>query len=138
MCLRYAQSERSVAKSRSTLRIAGSAGLALRIKFQITLCSRGRAMSASGITIFSGLYSGGSSGRALRPAVDASLIEVDANKRRSIPGTEWNKDIDPEQVKRAVKDYLTTLDDPAHGSASEVAPKCVHTTLTGPSTCWAI
>jgi transposase len=28
-------------------------------------------------------------------AVDASLIEADANKSRSIPGTEWNKDIDP-------------------------------------------
>ena len=58
-------------------------------------------------------------------AVDASLIEADANKRRSIPGTEWNKDIDPEQVKRAVKDYLATLDDPAYGSASEVTPKFV-------------
>ena len=58
-------------------------------------------------------------------AVDASLIEADANKRRSIRGTEWNKDIDPEQVKRAVKDYLATLDDPAYGSASEVTPKFV-------------
>src|SRR5690242_20995924 len=29
-------------------------------------------------------------------AVDASLIEADANKGRSIPGTEWNKNIDPE------------------------------------------
>src|SRR3954452_20962978 len=31
-------------------------------------------------------------------AVDASLIAADANKRRSIPGQEWNKDIDPEQA----------------------------------------
>jgi len=38
-------------------------------------------------------------------AVDASLITADANKRRSIPGREWNKDIDPEQASRAVKDY---------------------------------
>ena len=31
-------------------------------------------------------------------AVDASLIEADANKRRSIPGAEWNKkEIDPER-----------------------------------------
>src|ERR1700726_4372125 len=29
-------------------------------------------------------------------AVDASLIQADANKHRSIPGTEWTKDIDPE------------------------------------------
>ncbi len=29
-------------------------------------------------------------------AVDASLIEADANKHRSIPGAEWNKDINPE------------------------------------------
>jgi transposase len=35
-------------------------------------------------------------------AVDASLIEADANKGRSIPGSEWNKDIDPTQAGRAV------------------------------------
>src|ERR1700751_3276970 len=50
-------------------------------------------------------------------AVDASLIQADANKHRSIPGTEWNKDIDPEQVRRAVKEYLATLDDRAYGAA---------------------
>ena len=38
-------------------------------------------------------------------AVDASLIEADANKHRSIPGAEWNKDIDPAQAHRAVKEY---------------------------------
>jgi hypothetical protein len=48
-------------------------------------------------------------------AVDASLIAADANKRRSIPGREWNKDIDPEQASRAVRDYLATLDDPGQG-----------------------
>ncbi len=46
-------------------------------------------------------------------AVDASLIAADANKSRSIPGGEWNKDIDPEMAQRAVKEYLATLDDPA-------------------------
>src|SRR3954462_14300184 len=51
-------------------------------------------------------------------AVDASLIEADANKHRSIPGAEWNKDIDPEQAGRAVNEYLATLDDPAYGAAS--------------------
>ena len=58
-------------------------------------------------------------------AVDASLIQADANKHRSIPGTEWNKDIDPEQARRAVKEYLATLDDPAYGAASDVTPKFV-------------
>jgi IS5 family transposase len=58
-------------------------------------------------------------------AVDASLIEADANKSRSIPGWEWSKDIDPTQAGRAVKEYLATLDDAAYGAASEVIPKFV-------------
>jgi transposase len=58
-------------------------------------------------------------------AVDASLIQADANKHRSVPGTEWNKTIDPEQARRAVKEYLATLDDPAYGAASDVTPKFV-------------
>src|SRR5579863_3675516 len=58
-------------------------------------------------------------------AVDASLIQADANKHRSIPGAEWNKDIDPEQARRAVKEYLATLDAPAYGAASDVTPKFV-------------
>src|SRR6202021_543776 len=56
-------------------------------------------------------------------AVDASLIEADANKHRSIPGAVWSKDIDPAQARRAVKEYLATLDDPAYGAASDVTPK---------------
>jgi len=58
-------------------------------------------------------------------AVDASLIEADANKHRSIPGAEWDKDIDPERAHRAVKEYLSTLNDPAYGAASDVTPKFV-------------
>lgn len=58
-------------------------------------------------------------------AVDASLIQADANKHRSIPGAEWNEDIDPEQASRAVKEYLATLDDPAYGAASDVTPKFI-------------
>src|SRR5271170_5125686 len=58
-------------------------------------------------------------------AVDASLIEADANKHRSIPGAEWNKDINPAQARHAVKEYLATLDDPAYGAASDVTPKFV-------------
>ena len=55
-------------------------------------------------------------------AVDASLIEADANKGRSIPGSEWTKDIDPIQAGRAVKEYLATLDDAAYGAATDVLP----------------
>lgn len=58
-------------------------------------------------------------------AVDASLIVADANKQRSIPGPEWHKTRDPETASRAVKEYLTTLDDAAFGAASEVMPKFV-------------
>jgi hypothetical protein len=42
-------------------------------------------------------------------AVDASLIQADANKHRSIPGTEWTRDIDPEHARRAVKEYLARI-----------------------------
>jgi transposase len=58
-------------------------------------------------------------------AVDASLIAADANKHRSIPGQDWNKDIAPERASRAVKEYLATLDDSAFGTASEVTPKFI-------------
>src|SRR6185312_13321190 len=55
-------------------------------------------------------------------AVDASLIQADANKHRSIPGAEWNRNIDPKRAHRAVNEYLATLDDPAYGAASDVTP----------------
>ncbi|HEY6380644.1 MAG TPA: IS1182 family transposase [Pseudolabrys sp.] len=58
-------------------------------------------------------------------AVDASLIVADANKQRSIPGSEWNKTCDPRGASRAMKEYLATLDDAAFGAASEVTPKFV-------------
>jgi transposase len=58
-------------------------------------------------------------------AVDASLIAADANKQRSIPGSEWQKTCDPETASRAVKEYLATLDDAAFGAASDTAPKFV-------------
>jgi transposase len=58
-------------------------------------------------------------------AVDASLIVADANKQRSIPGTEWRKERDPAGASRAVREYLATLDDAAFGAASEVTPKFV-------------
>ena len=55
-------------------------------------------------------------------AVDASLIVADANKQRSIPGKDWDKNRDPQAASRAVKEYLATLDDAAFGAASEVTP----------------
>src|SRR5271165_1950282 len=58
-------------------------------------------------------------------AVDASLIEADANRQRSIPGKEWSKERDPQHASRAVKEYLATLDDTAFGAATEVEPKFV-------------
>jgi transposase len=58
-------------------------------------------------------------------AVDASLIVADANKQRSIPGLQWNKERDPHGASRAMREYLATLDDAAFGAASEVIPKFV-------------
>jgi transposase len=57
-------------------------------------------------------------------AVDASLIQADANKQRSIAGEDWRKDRDPARSSRAVKEYLA-LDDTAWGAASDVVPKFV-------------
>jgi hypothetical protein len=58
-------------------------------------------------------------------AVDASLIAADANKQRSIPGSEWNKACHPQGASRAVKEYLAILDDAAFGAASDVTPKFI-------------
>jgi hypothetical protein len=57
--------------------------------------------------------------------VDASLIVADANKQRSIPGSEWSKELDAQAASRAAKEYLATLDDAAFGAASSVTPKFV-------------
>jgi Transposase DDE domain len=58
-------------------------------------------------------------------AVDASLIAADANKQRSIPGKDWDKNRAPEKASRAVREYLATLDAAAFGAASDVTPKFV-------------
>jgi transposase len=58
-------------------------------------------------------------------AVDASLIQADANKQRSVPGHEWSIADIPANACQAVKDYLATLDDAAFGAASDVRPKFV-------------
>ena len=58
-------------------------------------------------------------------AVDASLIAADANKQRSIPGSEWQRTCNPETASRAMQEYLATLDDAAFGAASDTTPKFV-------------
>jgi len=58
-------------------------------------------------------------------AVDSSLIVADANKQRSISGSEWSKELGARAASRAVKEYLATLDDTAFGAASSVTPKFV-------------
>lgn len=58
-------------------------------------------------------------------AVDASLIQADANKQRSVPSDEWDIEAIPADAIRAVKDYLKTLDDAAFGAASPKVPKFI-------------
>jgi len=58
-------------------------------------------------------------------AVDASLVVADANKQRSIPGSEWRKGLEAQAASRAAKEYLATLDTAAFGAASSVTPKFV-------------
>ena len=58
-------------------------------------------------------------------AVDASLIRADANRQRSVAGSEK---VDWEAMaatRRSVREYLDTLDEAAWGAASEVTPKFV-------------
>ena len=58
-------------------------------------------------------------------AVDASLIAADANKQRSIPGSQWPQTGAAGRASRAMREYLASLDDAAFGAASEVTPKFV-------------
>jgi transposase len=58
-------------------------------------------------------------------AVDASLIEADANRQRSIPGKDWTRERASDHASRAVREYLATLDDAVFGAATEVVPKFV-------------
>ena len=58
-------------------------------------------------------------------AVDASLIQADANKQRSVPSDEWDIEAIPADATQAVRDYLATLDDAAFGAASPTTPKFI-------------
>jgi hypothetical protein len=42
-----------------------------------------------------------------------------------VPVSEWSKELDPQEVSRAAKEYLATHDDAAFGAASDVTPKFV-------------
>jgi transposase len=55
-------------------------------------------------------------------AVDASLIEAEANRQKGIEG---EKGLPPEATGRAVQEYLAVLDDAAFGAATEVPPKFI-------------
>ncbi len=70
-----------------------------------------------------------------RLAVDASLIEADANKQNSTPKEQWDtQSIDPTDAPRAVREYLEVLDHEAFGAASEVEPK--FTSHSDPASQW--
>ncbi|QRM35185.1 hypothetical protein JO965_40080 (plasmid) [Microvirga sp. VF16] len=58
-------------------------------------------------------------------AVDASLIQADANKQRSLAGSDWTALDHPQDAPRAVREYLATLDEAAWGAATEVEPRFV-------------
>ena len=58
-------------------------------------------------------------------AVDASLIQADANKQRSAAASEAVDWEDLARTRRSVREYLDTLDEAAWGAASEVPPKFV-------------
>jgi transposase len=58
-------------------------------------------------------------------AVDASLIAADANKQRSVPGTDQTDWQSLAATRRSVQEYLDTLDKEAWGTASEVTPKFI-------------
>jgi transposase len=55
-------------------------------------------------------------------AVDASLIEADANRQRCVPG---DKGLPATKVSRAITEYLAVLDDAAFGGATPVTPKFI-------------
>lgn len=68
-------------------------------------------------------------------ATDASIIRADANKQNSTPKEDWDPaSLRPEDVPRAVKEYIDTLDDAAFGAASDVKPK--FTSHSDPASQW--
>ena len=64
-------------------------------------------------------------------AVDASLIKADANRQRSVPGSEG---LPPEAASHAVREYLAVLDEAAFGGATPVTPKFI--SIADPASRW--
>src|SRR5471030_2732671 len=58
-------------------------------------------------------------------AVDASLIAADANKQRSVSSAEHKDWRSLAASRRAVREYLDTLDKAAWGAASQTVPKFI-------------
>jgi hypothetical protein len=74
-------------------------------------CNRGERSAPPGFRARRGALHcsrAGQGGEGL--AVDASSIVADANKQRSVPGTEWKKSCAVETASRAMREYLATLD----------------------------
>jgi transposase len=67
-------------------------------------------------------------------AVDASLIAADANKQRSVSGSEKTDWPALAQTRRSVREYLGSLDEAAWGAASPVTPKFI--SKSDPSAQW--
>lgn len=64
-------------------------------------------------------------------AVDASMIKADANRQRSVPGSEG---LPPEAASHAVREYLAVLDEAAFGGATPVTPKFI--SIADPASRW--
>jgi transposase len=64
-------------------------------------------------------------------AVDASMIKADANRQRSVPGTQG---LPTEAAGHAVREYLEVLDDAAFGGATPVTPKFI--SVADPASRW--
>lgn len=64
-------------------------------------------------------------------AVDGSLIQADADRRKGPTGEEG---LPPDKTSRAITEYLTVLDDAAFGAASEKTPKFL--SETDPASRW--
>jgi hypothetical protein len=64
-------------------------------------------------------------------AVDASMIKADANRQRSVPGSDG---LPTEAAGHAVREYLEVLDDAAFGGATPVTPKFI--SIADPASRW--
>jgi hypothetical protein len=64
-------------------------------------------------------------------AVDASMIKADANRQRSVPGSEGLPAVG---ASRATREYLAVLDEAAFGGATDVVPKFI--SIADPASRW--